>query len=276
MISVGYREGTVEEHEARLLHKVFEFGDRPVREVMIPRPEVVAIERGSTVADFLNLYRQSPLSRFPVYEESMDTVVGVLSVKEVLMGLAKNTVTQTTLVDDLMRPAYFTPDTKPTDELFVEMRDENYRIAVVVDEFGGTAGIISLSGLAEEIVGDVGDELAAVEKEFKVINDFTYHVDGSMRVDDANRELDLNIPDGDYDTVAGFLLLILGHIPRVKESVRHDGMKLVVLEMKGMKVEKLLVYKEQEAKKARRKGKKGSGKAPDTRQEPDAGDGGTR
>ncbi|MBU2608330.1 MAG: hemolysin family protein, partial [Chloroflexi bacterium] len=182
MISVGHKEGTVEEAEAKLLHKIFDFGDRSVTEVMVPRPGVIAIQGGSTIADFLKLYAESPLSRFPIFQENMDNVVGILSVKDVLMGLAKGTINNDSPIDELIRPAYFTPETKRMNELFAEMQDKNYRMAVAVDEYGGTAGIVSLSGLVEEIVGPVGDELAAVEKEYEVINEHTFQIDGSMRV----------------------------------------------------------------------------------------------
>ena len=165
MISVGHKEGTVETEEAEMLHNVFDFGNRPVREVMIPRPEVICIEQGSKLTEFLSLYSESPLSRFPVYQENMDNVIGILSVKDVLMALAKSTINDQSVVDELVRPAYFTPETKPVRELFTEMRDKNYRMTVVVDEYGGTAGIVSLSRLVEEIVGPVGDELAEAEKE---------------------------------------------------------------------------------------------------------------
>ena len=244
MISVGHKEGTVEEAEAEMLHKVFDFGNRPVREVMVPRPEVVCIEQGSKIADFLALYAQSPLSRFPVYQDSMDNVVGILSVKDVLMGLAKSTIDDDSPVDDLIRPAYFTPETKRINELFAEMQDKNYRMAVVVDEFGGTAGIVSLSRLVEEIVGEVGDELAAVEKEYEIIDEHTFQIDGSMRIEEANEEMDLELPEGDYETVAGLVLELLGHIPKTGEQLRYRGLKLRVTEMRGLKIEKILLTKE--------------------------------
>lgn len=244
MISVGHKEGTVEETEAEMLHKVFEFGDRPVREVMVPRPQVVSIEQGSTVADFLAVYAQSPISRFPVYQENMDNVVGILSVKDVLMGLAKNTIDPQSVIDELTRPAYFTPETKRINELFTEMRDNNYRMAVVVDEFGGTAGIVSLSRLVEEIVGQVGDELASVEKEYEAINEYTFQIDGSMRIEEANEEMGLELPEGDYETVAGFVLDLLGHIPRRGEQLRYKGLKIVITKMLGLKIEEILLTKE--------------------------------
>ena len=244
MISVGHKEGTVEEHEAEMLHKVFEFGDRPVNEVMVPRLEVVAIEQGSKLSDFLTLYAESPLSRFPVYQENMDNVVGILSVKDVLMAQAKGTISDETTIDDLVRPAYFAPETKRINELFVEMRDKNYRMCVVVDEYGGTAGIVSLSRLVEEIVGPVGDELAEVEKEYEVINEYTFQIDGSMRIEEVNEEMGLELPEGDYDTVAGFVLHLLGHIPKPNEQLRYKGLKLVITEMRGLKIEKILLTKE--------------------------------
>ena len=118
MISVGQKEGEVEEAEAEMLHKVFDFGDRPVREVMVPRPEVIAIEQGSNLADFLALYAQSPRSRFPVFQENMDSVVGILAIKDVLMAQARGTIDKQSVIDDLVRPAYFTPESKHINELF--------------------------------------------------------------------------------------------------------------------------------------------------------------
>ncbi|MAG14729.1 MAG: hemolysin [Dehalococcoidales bacterium] len=246
MISVGHKEGTMEEAEAEMLHKVFEFGDRPVREVMVPRPEVIAIEQGSKMGDFLTLYTEFPLSRFPVYQENMDNVVGILSVKDVLMAQAKGTITARSTIDELVRPPYFTPETKRINELFTEMRDKNYRMCVVVDEFGGTAGIASLTRLVEEIVGPVGDELAEVEKEYEVINEYTFQIDGSMRIEEANEEMELELPEGAYETVAGFVLHLLGYIPKLNEQLRYKGSKLVITEMRGLKIEKILLTKEKQ------------------------------
>ena len=247
MISVGHKEGTVEEEEAEMLHKVFEFGNRPVREVIVPRTEVVWVEKGTKLTDFLSLYAQSPLSRFPVYEDNMDNVIGILSVKDIVMAQAKGTINNEGVIDDLIRPAYFAPETKRINELFAEMRDKNYRMTVVVDEFGGTAGIVSLSRLVEEIVGPVGDELAAIEKEYETISENTFQIDGGMRVEEANEEMDLDIPSGDYETVAGFVLDLLGHIPKQGEQLRYKELKIVITEMRGMKIEKILLTKERHA-----------------------------
>jgi len=247
MISVGHKEGTFEESEAEMLHKVFDFGDRPVREVMVPRTEVVWVEKGTKLADFLSIYAESPLSRFPVYEENMDSVVGILSVKDVLMAQAKGNIDLEATVDDLVRPTYFAPDSKRISELFVEMRDRNYRMAVVVDEYGGTAGIVSLSRLVEEIVGPVGDEFAEAEKEYEAINEYTFQIDGGMSIAEANEEMGLELPEGDYETVAGLILHLLGHIPKTGERLRYKGMNLVITEMRGVKIERILLTKKKHA-----------------------------
>ncbi len=245
MISVGRSEGEVEDAEAKMLHKVFDFGDRPVREVMVPRPEVVCIEGGSQFSDFFALYAKSPLSRFPIFQENMDNVTGILAIKDVLMAEAKGTIERTSIIDDLVRPAYFTPETKRIGELFAEMRDRNFQMCVVVDEYGGTAGIVSLSRLVEEVVGPVGNELAGVEKDYEAINAFTFEVDGGMRIEEANAEMELGLPvDDEYDTVAGFILELLGRIPRPNEQLRFDGLKVVITEMRGVKIEKILVTKD--------------------------------
>jgi len=250
MISVGYKEGTVEEEEAEMLHKVFEFGNRPVSEVMVPRTEVVWVAKGTKLVNFLKLYTESPLSRFPVYKGNRDKVVGILSVKDVLMAQAKGTISDEDTIDELIRPAYFAPETKRISKLFAEMREKNYRMTVVIDEFGGTAGIVSLSRLMEEIVGPVGDELAAIEKEYETLNEHTFSIDGRMRIEEANEEMGLELPTGDYETVAGFILNLLGHIPKRGQKIKYKDLQLVITEMKGLKIEKILVTKERYAKTA--------------------------
>ena len=176
----------------------------------------------------------------------MDNVVGILSIKDVLMALAKGTITNDSSIDELIRPAYFAPETKRISELFAEMREKNYRMSIIVDEYGGTAGIVSLSRLMEEIVGPVGDELAAAEKEYETINEYTFQVDGSMRIEEANQELGLELPEGDYETVAGFVLHLLGHIPKQGQQLKYKGLKIVITKMKGFKIEEILLTKEKQ------------------------------
>ncbi|HEY94368.1 MAG TPA: HlyC/CorC family transporter [Dehalococcoidia bacterium] len=242
MISVGHKDGTMEETEAKMLHKVFEFGARPAREVMVPRTEVFWVEKGISLSKFLEIFAESPISRFPVYEENTDNVVGVLAVKDVLMAQAKETMGLDDSINDLIRPIYFTPESKLIDELFNEMRDRNYRMAAVVDEYGGIAGIVSLSLLVEEIVGAVGDEFAEAEKEYEAIDENTFQIDGGMNIEEANAEMELGLPESEnYETVAGFILSHLGRIPRTGERLRYRGMNLTITEMRGMKIEKVLL-----------------------------------
>ncbi len=251
MIALGHREGVVEKDEAEMLHNVFEFGDRPVRDVMVQRPDVVAVESGSRVSDYFTIYGESPFSRMPVYKENMDKVIGIIIDKDVLTGIAKGTVKPDTLIDDLIRPAYFTPESKLLSKLFGEMQDKNYHMAIVVDEYGGTAGVVSLSRMAEEVVGEVRDELSNMEKDFEEINEYTFQVDGSMRIEEVNEETGFRLPPGDYETIAGFVLGLLGHIPKVGEQTRYKNLKLVVTRMGGVKIEEILITREEHAAAAR-------------------------
>ncbi len=247
MITAGHKAGIVEEAEADMLHKVFEFGDRPAREIMVPRTEVIWIEKGATIADFLNVYTQHPLNRYPVFQEKRDNVVGILAIKDVLMALAKGTHGKESVTDELIRPACFAPETKRIGEILTEMQANSYHLCVIVDEYGGTAGIVTFTQLVEEIVGRVGDELATIEEEYEIIDEFTFQIEGAMRIEDVNAEMGLGLPEGDYETVAGFVLHRLGHIPRVGEQVKYKGLKIVITQMKGIKIEEILVTREKHA-----------------------------
>jgi putative hemolysin len=244
MISVGHKEGTVEEEAAEMLHNIFDFGDRIAGEVMVPRTEAIFVEHRTKLGEFFSLYAEHPLSRFPVFQEKRDNVVGILAIKDVLIALANGTINNDSTIDKLIRPAFFTPKSRPLDELFVEMRDNNYHIAIVVDEFGGTAGIISLNGLVEEIVGVMGDEFTGMEKEFEIIDEYTFQIDGGMRIEEVNEEMGLKLPESEnYETVAGFILSLLGRIPRTGEHLRYKDMNLTITEMNGLKIERILLAK---------------------------------
>lgn len=246
-IHVGTTEGVVEQQEAEMLHKVFEFTDRPVRETMTPRTEISWVEKGTTLADFLEIYRESYHSRFPVYEEITDNVIGILFIKDVLKAQAENTLHMDSVVDDLVRPAYFVPESKTMGTLLTEMKNSNNRIALVVDEFGGIAGIITLDQLLEEIVGGIGDELAEKDEDIVTIDANTFEIDGALRIEDANEELGLDLPEGAYDTVAGFVLNHLGRIPKKGEHLRYKNLKMAILDMTNMKIDRILVTREVDA-----------------------------
>ena len=247
MISAGQRDGVVEEAEAEMLHKIFEFGDRPAREIMVPRTEVIWMEKGTRIEDFFKIYIEHPYTRYPVYESVRDNVIGTVSSKDMLMSLAKGTCDIERTIDDIIRPAYFAPEGKRISELLSEMRDKNIHMCVIVDEYGGTAGILTLTQLVEEIVGSVKDELSVLEKDFEIIDEYTFQVDGGMRIEDANTEMKLGLPKGDYETVAGLVLKVLGHIPKTGEQIRYGELKLVVTRMNGFKIEEIRVTKEKHA-----------------------------
>jgi putative hemolysin len=245
-ISIGEAEGVMEGNEAEMLHKVFEFTDRPVSKIMVPRTEITWVEQGTNISDFLNLYTQGRYSRFPVYKDNTDNVVGILHAKDVLMKLTDESADKDSAIDDLVRPAYFVPEGKHLGELLAEMRDGGHHAAIVVDEFGGIAGMVTLGQLTEEIVGDIQDELMDDEKDFIVTGDSTFQLDGGFRIEEANEELKLNLPSGDYETVAGFILNHLGRIPKQEEQFKYQNLKFVITEMRGMKIAKVIVTREKD------------------------------
>ena len=247
VINVGESEGVVEEDEAKMLHKVFEFTDRPVSKVMIPRTEISWLEQGTKLSNFLDIYAQTPYSRFPVYKDNTDNVVGILHAKDVLRKLSDDSVSKEVSIDDLMRPTHFVPEGKHLGELFTEMRDGGYHIVIVIDEFGGVAGMATLGQLTEEIVGDIRDELTGGERDFVVTGDNTFQLDGGFRVEEANEELRLELPTGDYETVAGFILSHLGRIPKQGEQLKYQDLKFVITEMRGVKIERIVVTREKNA-----------------------------
>jgi CBS domain containing-hemolysin-like protein len=214
---------------------------------MVPRPDISWVEKGTKLREFLSIYAQTPYSRFPVYEDTRDNVIGVLWIKDVLMAQAKGTIQENSPVDTLARPAYFVPEGKHVAVLFTELQKSGGHIAIVVDEYGGVSGVVTMEKLLEEIVGELRDELTRAEKSFEAIGENSFQIDGGMKIEDANETLKLGLPEGPYETVAGFVLDLLGRIPREGEQIRYDKLKMVITEVKGVKIEKVLVTKEKDA-----------------------------
>ncbi|MFQ5874160.1 MAG: hemolysin family protein, partial [Dehalococcoidia bacterium] len=243
VISVGQREGAVDREEARMLHKVFSFGDRRVKEVMTPRTEMIWISEDTRLSDFLDTYDRAPRPRFPVYKEEVDNVVGILHTSDVIRAMHKGEIQQDSSLLHLVRPARFVPETKPLDDLFAEISSSGIQMVIVVDEYGGVAGLVTTTQLVGAITGWAGGEEEALEEEFESLGEGAFQVDAGIQVTEANERLGLSIPDGEYETVAGFVLDALGHIPREGETFRHRRTKLTVTEMAGVKIEKVLVTK---------------------------------
>jgi putative hemolysin len=246
LIDIGEAEGAFEPEEAELLENVFRFGDRQVRELMTPRPEMVFVEQGATLTEFLRIYSQGAHTRFPVFEGEFENVLGIISAKDVLQTLAARTVRPDESVTDVIRQTHFVPETKRAAALFEELRASGNQMAIVVDEFGGLAGLVTLKRLLEELAGPVGEEGEAPEEEFEAIDEFTFEVDGAMGVDEANEELGIHLPDDDdFETVAGFVLDVLGHIPIEGEQFEFGNLRFEVVEMKYLKIETIRLIKPQ-------------------------------
>lgn len=246
-IDVGEAEGVWKETEADMIHRAFEFSDRPVSDVMQPRTEISFIEEGTSLKDFFDIYKEHPHSRFPIYRDMPDNVTGMLTVKDVLMAVAKNEIGNNDPIDSLIRPAYFVPETKRLGELLTEMRDHNFHMAIVIDEFGGVAGIANLEHLAAELMGSMGDEMRAGEKEIMPIDANTYDIDGGLRIEEANDQLNLELPEGEYDTVAGFILSHLGRIPHQGDHFKYRDLTIAITEMSNRKIERITITRERNA-----------------------------
>lgn len=243
LIDIGVGEGEFELDEAERLKGVFRFGDRQVRDVMTPRTEIVFVQRGSTVKEFLKTYAEHSHTRFPVYWDTTDNVIGVLSLKDIMRSLAVNRLTEDDSVTDVIRDAHFVPETKRIAELFDELRRSGNQMAIAVDEFGGVAGLVTLKQLIEDVMGRVGEEGVGTEEEMTLVDRDTYEVDGGMSIDEARDRLELDIEEGDFETVAGWALERLGHIPTDGETFEADGLAVEIIEMDNLKIEMLRLTK---------------------------------
>ena len=239
LIAAGAQTGTVEADEAELLEKVFRFGDRQMREVTTPRPEIVWLEKGSTLNEFLEVYRQHSHTRFPVYEGSKENVVGILSVKDVLSGLSSGRFKPEDDVTAFLRDAYIVPETKSVRDTFAEMQQARHTVALTFDEFGGIAGLATTKQLLEVIVGQVGDEGPPPEEAVTYLGGDSYLVDAAVGISEINDQLDLKIPEGDYQTLAGFMLAQLGRIPETGDSVEYGDLTITVKAMDGVRIDEV-------------------------------------
>jgi CBS domain containing-hemolysin-like protein len=210
---------------------------------MVPRNQAVWIEDGMTLAEFNRIYAKTPHVRYPVFSGTFDKVKGVLATRDVHMAMAAGELKEGDVVTGFVRPVYYVPPTKLVGELFTEMRDRGLLMAVVVSEHGGTSGIVTIRQLVEEIVGELDEELARSGSEFEAISQEAYQVSGTMRIEEANEKLGLGIPQSDYDTVGGFVLHLMGHLPAEGDQVISGNLRLVVMEVKENRIARILVSK---------------------------------
>jgi len=243
MINLGEEEGALKEEEKELLHKVFEFGDTLASEAMRPRTEIVSIPAAAAIKDVLALVSEFGFSRYPVIEQTVDTVTGILYIKDILIAMSAGDVKREDPIQPFIRQSYFIPENKKVSELLAEMQRDKFQIAIVIDEFGGTAGLVTLEDLIEEIVGSIHDELESVDRDVEVVDEKNVMVSGQSEIDEVNELLDTRIQTTDFNTIGGFVFGLFGRMPRAGEQIRYKDLKFEVLELDGRKIDKIKITK---------------------------------
>lgn len=243
LVSDSQEDGVLEENEEIMLRNVFEFADRQVSEAMVPRLDIVAVDVGTSLSEFLAIYTKSPHSRYPLYERTLDNIRGFVSIKDVLHFMAANgTDSLMEPLSPLMRPVVVVPVFKLIGELFEEMQEQGFSLAVVVDEYGATVGMVTPRGLLEKIVGRLRDEAAINEPVVSQLDEQTAMVDAQAHIEEVNSELCLELPENPaYETLAGLILYELKRLPQVGEELMVTNVHLTVTEMVGTKIEKVVV-----------------------------------
>ena len=246
MVSVGVEEAEIEEDEKEMIHSIFEFGDTIVREVMVPRPDMVVVESAAAMDEVLEQVVTAGHSRIPIYEDSIDNVIGLMYAKDLLIFLNKPIgERQQTAIKELMRPAYFVPETKNISELLKDMQQKQTHMAVVLDEYGGTAGLVTIEDLLEEIVGEIFDEYDLEEAMVEVLSHDSYRIDGRAPMDEVRELVGVDLPDYGGETIGGFVYDLAGHVPARGEVVEYDSLRFEVEKVVGRRISKIIVIKKE-------------------------------
>jgi CBS domain containing-hemolysin-like protein len=240
LLSRSREEGEIEQQEQEMLYKVFDFADKEVSAVMVPRPEVVALSVELPTEEALAAVIESPYTRYPVYRGSIDDVVGVLHVRDLFSALNDRGLGAVKL-DQILRPAHIVPETKDLAALLAEFRRTNQHMAIVVDEYGELEGIVTLEDLLEEIVGEIEDEFDLPDESIERLEDGRMRVHGTFPIDDFNEQFHRSLPVEDFHTIGGFVFGMLGRAPEPGDEVEHDGCQFKVLEVEGSRIERLEV-----------------------------------
>jgi putative hemolysin len=238
LLSRSTEEGELERQEQEMLYKVFDFADKEVSTVMVPRPEVVALSIEMPPEEALAAVIDSPYTRYPVYRDSLDEIVGVLHVRDLFSALVDRGIAGVQL-EQLLRPAHIVPETKDLAALLTEFRRTNQHLAVVVDEYGELEGIVTLEDLLEEIVGEIEDEFDLPDESIERLEDGRVRVHGTFPIDDFNEQFGVSLPIEDYHTLGGFVFGMLGRAPEPGDEVEHDGIRFTVLTVEGSRIERL-------------------------------------
>jgi putative hemolysin len=240
LLSSSADQGEIEHEEQEMLYKVFDFADKEVADVMVPRPEVVAISIALPAEEALKAVLESPYTRYPIYRDSLDDILGVLHIRDLIEAMHDRGIVSVDM-ETLVRPAYMVPETKDLGALLTEFRRTNQHLAIVIDEYGSMEGIVTLEDLLEEIVGEIEDEFDLPDETVERIDQDTVRIDGTFPIDDFNEQFDCELPDEDYHTIAGFVFGELGRTAEPGDEVRHDGLLFKVDAVEGQRIDRLLV-----------------------------------
>ena len=233
-VDVALEDEIIEREERALIHSIIEFGDTVAREVMVPRPDMVAVEGSGKVGDVMEVAIAAGYSRIPVFEQGIDDIVGVVYTKDLMRAEREGRTDE--LVRTMIREAHFVPETKRVAELMREMQREKFHMALVADEYGGTAGLVTLEDLIEELVGEIVDEFDVEEAQIERLPGGNYRVNARMPIDEVNDLLRADLPTGDWDTVGGLLFSLLGHVPAEGEGADIDGHRLMAEKVQGRRI----------------------------------------
>ena len=242
LVDVGGERGVIEKGQKDMINNIFEFDDIDVGDIMTHRTNISAVEANDPLEDVINISIQKGYSRIPVFDDDPDNIIGVVYVKDLLKYIG-NDIPETSTLRRIMRQAYYIPETKRCGELLQEMTTSHVQMAVVVDEYGGTAGLITLEDLLEAIVGNIQDEYDNEAEEISKIDDNTFTIDGITAIDEVEELFDIHIPEGDYDTLAGFVISLLGYLPQDQDIhvVEHENLRFTVVKVGERRIEKIKV-----------------------------------
>ncbi|MCY4466872.1 MAG: hemolysin family protein [Chloroflexi bacterium] len=244
IVNASHSGGVIEDEEKDMIASVLQLGETSARELMTPRIDIVALDVNESIMAALAAFVETGFSRIPVYEDSIDNVLGLLNAKDILTLLKNRDDLRSQQIRDLIRPTYFVPETKRADVLLKEMQAKNVHLAIVVDEYGGTSGLVTIENLIEEIIGDIRDEYDfGEEEEYVAVGDGSYLIEGGMDLDDLNTLLDVGIDTAAADTLGGYIYLALGRVPQTGETIDTDILSMTVLSIDGHRIRKVKVRK---------------------------------
>ena len=236
VIELSHKHGAVKENEKEMIHSVLELTQTDVQTIMTPRPDIKALSLEKNQKQALEFLRNIKHSKIPIYRDSIDNITGVLYAKDLFFSPERD-------FKSLIRPAVFVPETKKIDELLKDFQSQNSKIAIVVDEYGNTYGLVTLEDILEEVVGEIYDEFETKEKFIEKLDDNTFRISGKTPIDFVNEELNINIPEGDYDTIAGYMLFLFEKIPQEKERVKKGSLYFSIEKLAGRRIKSIILKK---------------------------------